>query len=231
MRLEGGIYFNENGISQSTRAMHLQMEILNINAKNIAGFDKPGYQRKEPVVSSFSELIGVHGLSEGVDDQVGRIMKSGYPLDCSIAKKGYFQLLEKDGSVKLTRDGRFTLNKEGELLGVEGQNVLDQGGNVLKLPFVPEELKDVQIGTDGVITVFNPETRKMEYGGTISVVSSDGGVVLDPDIKQGYLEASNVFLEKEFFEMFPVRRNFEANRQMFLLQQSKLNNAIQQLSN
>ncbi len=230
MRLEGGIYFNESGISQSIRAMHLQMGIMSISSENVAGFDKPGYQRKEPVVSSFSEIIGIHGLSQNVDEQVGRIMASNFPLDCAIAQKGYFQSIQEDGTIKLTRDGRFTLNEKGELVSIEGHNILSRGGDKITLPMIPDKIEDVSIKSDGSVMVYNPKTGKLEFAGIIGVVSSDGAVVTDPDIKQGYLEASNVFLEKEFFEMFPVRRNFEANRQMFMIQNSNLSRAIQELS-
>ena len=143
--------------------------------------------------------------------------------------KGYFQLLNKDGSIKITRDGRFHLNKDGELLGSQGENVLSVGGEKIKLTNLPDKLEDIQITTDGKIGVFNPKTRKLEYETKLSVVTAEGSAIPNPDIKQGYLEASNVSMQKEFIEMVPIRRNFDANRQMFMLQSSNLSNAIQQL--
>lgn len=76
MQINGGVRFCEQGMKASIRAMHVQSEILGMINENVAGFDKVGYQRREPVVSSFTEYIGVHGLSTTVDDQVGRIMVS-----------------------------------------------------------------------------------------------------------------------------------------------------------
>jgi flagellar basal-body rod protein FlgF len=229
MRLEGGIYYSEDGLSQSIRAMHMQSELMGINAENVTGFDKTGYQRKEPVVSSFSEVIGTHGISTAIDDKVGRIMQTSYPLDVALAQKGYLQLMDKDGSIKLTRDGRIRIDKNGYLLGVEGQNLLGVGGEKLRLTTMPEKLEDIKISQEGTVNVYNPQTGKMENNGTISVVSSEGAIVTDPDIRQGYLEASNVSLEQEFFEMVPIRRNFTANYQMFLIQSNNLSRALQQL--
>ncbi|MBE7705923.1 MAG: hypothetical protein E7Z91_01570 [Cyanobacteria bacterium SIG30] len=229
MRLEGGIYINQSGLSQSIRAMHMQTELMNIASENVTGFDKIGYQRHEPVVSSFSEIIGIHGISRAIDDQVGRIFNTNSPLDCAIATKGYFQLLNKDGSIKLTRDGRFKINKDGEIIGLNGENLLSVGGEKIKLSVIPEEAEDIKITSDGKIGVFDPKTRKMQYETKISVVTSEGAVIPNPDIKQGYLEASNVSIQQEFFEMVPVRRNFDANRQMFMLQRSNLSRAIQEL--
>ncbi len=229
MRLEGGIYYNEDGLSQSIRAMHMQSELMSINAENVTGFDKTGYQRKESVVSSFSEVIGVHGISTATDDKIGRIMQTSYPLDVALAQKGYLQLMERDGSIKLTRDGRIRMDKNGFLLGVEGQNVLAAGGEKLRLSTMPEKLEDIKISQDGTVNVYNPKTGKMEDNGRIAIVSAEGAVIAEPDIKQGYLEASNVSLEKEFFEMVPIRRNFTANYQMFLIQSNNLSRALQQL--
>ena len=88
MQINGGIRFCEKGLTASLRAMHVQSELIGMTNENITGFDKIGYQRKEPVVSSFTEYIGVHGLSQTVDDQVGRIQMSDNPLDLALANKG-----------------------------------------------------------------------------------------------------------------------------------------------
>ena len=92
MQINGGVNFCEPGMRSSIRAMHVQSEIIGMINENVAGFDKIGYQRREPVVSSFTEFIGVHGLSTTIDDQVGRITVSSNPLDISMANKGYFQI-------------------------------------------------------------------------------------------------------------------------------------------
>ena len=118
MQINGGVRFCEPGMRASIRAMHVQSEILGMINENIEGFDKVGFQRREPVVSTMTEYIGIHGLSSTVDDEVGRIMTSNNPLDIAIANKGYFQVQTPNG-VKLTRDGRFKLDKLGNLLTIE----------------------------------------------------------------------------------------------------------------
>ena len=54
--------------------------------------------------------------------------------------------------------------------------------------------------------------------------------VLNPDVKQGYNEYSNVTLQNEFLAVKPVVRNFEANRQIFLIESTNLQKVISQLS-
>ena len=187
MRIQGYLSASQRGLNQSVGAMHMQMELMGIAQENVNGFDKVGYQRKDGIVSSFSELIGIHGLSAAVDDSVGRIARTDNPLDFAIGEKGYFQLLNNSGSVELTRDGRFKLNEKGELLGLENQKVLTQGGTPIILPFMPEKYEDIRVDTHGRLSIFNPATRKMEYVDTIGVVSSDGAVVLGPNMKQSCL--------------------------------------------
>ena len=229
MRLQGGVSLSKTGLGMSISAMHLGMEIMGIGSENVTGSDKVGYQRKEPVVSSFAQYLGIHALSTAVDDQVGRIIVYQSPLDCALSEKGYFQLLHKDGTIELTRDGRFHLDKDGNLLSVKGHNVLSAGGQPIVFPVVPDELKDVKISKEGNISIFNAQTRKMVDAGKIAVVSSEGAIVTEPCVEQQCLEYSNVSLQQEFMELVPVKRNFDANRQLFMLQNSKLSRAIQEL--
>lgn len=229
MKLRGGVNFFENGMTTSIRAMHLQTELFGIINENYNSFDKVGYQRKDPVVSSFAEYIGVHALSKATDDSIGRIGTSKNPLDLAIGNKGYFQYQSPDG-IKITRDGRFKVDKDGNLLTLENANVLANDGTPIKLPVVPEKLEDIRINKNGDVSVFNKASNKMEYAGTLSVVTNQGVAVLDPNIKQGYNEYSNVSLHNETMEIIPVKRNFEANRQLFILQNNNLSKAIQSLS-
>lgn len=229
MRINGGIFYNENGLTTSIRAMHLDSELIGISNENIGGFDKVGYQRKEAVVSSFAEFLGVHALSTTKDDKVGRIAVSDNPLDIALANKGYFQTESKNG-IKLTRDGRFKIGKDGSLLTLEDAHVLSSAGTPIQLPFVPQDLKQIKIDKSGKISLFNPDTNKLMNVGQIGVVDTKGILVMDPNVKQGYNEFSNVSLQQEFITMMPIMKNFDANRQMFMLQNANLGKAISQLS-
>ncbi len=228
MKINGGIRYCEKGLTASLRAMHVQSELIGMYNENVTGFDKIGYQRKDPVVSSFTEFIGVHGLSQTVDDKVGRITMSDNPLDIALANKGYFQTQGENG-VKLTRDGRFKLDKSGNLLTLQDEQVLSAAGTPIQLPLVPEKIEDVKIDAKGVVSVLNRQTHKFEQAGRLGVVDANGLVVTDPQVKQGYNEYSNVSLQDEFISMMPVIRNFEANRQIFMIQNQNLQKVISQL--
>lgn len=229
MIIRGGIDYFEPGMTSTLRAMHLQTEIFAISSENINGFDKVGYQRKEPVVSSFTEYVGIHGLSTAVDDQPGRISVSDNPLDIALSNKGYFQVLGKEG-MRLTRDGRFHYDKDGNLLTLLDEKVMANDGTPIVLPCVPDTPNEVTIDLSGNIKVVDRAHNKILKAGTLSVVSSDGVAVIDPGVRQGFTEDSNVILSEEFLKAYPVRKTFDANRLMFQQCYNLTSTAVQKLS-
>ena len=228
MKINGGVRFCELGVRSSIRAMQVSTELLSITNENVVGFDKVGYQRKEPVVSSFAEILGVHGVSRNTDDKIGRIMVSEKPLDIALANKGYFQIQTPEG-IQLTRDGRFKLDKDGYLLNLEDNHVLSDSGMPIKLHRVPEDVKEVLVDRKGTVSLFNKNKRKLEPVATLGIVDANGMAVLNPDVKQGYNEYSNVSLQNEFLAVMPTVRTFEANRQMFIMGNTNMQKAISQL--
>ena len=229
IRLNGGIQYNDSGLTASIRAMHLDSELIGISNENIGGFDKVGYQRREAVVSSFAEFLGVHALSVTRDDKVGRIAVSENPLDIALANKGYFQTKDKNG-VKLTRDGRFKVAKDGTLVTLENAQVLSNSGTPIIFPYVPQDLKHIKIDKSGKVSMFDEKNGKLKVIAHLGIVDHQGVAVMEPNVKQGYNEFSNVALQQEFLAMMPVIKNFDANRQMFMLQNSVLGKTISQLS-
>ena len=223
-----GINYDERGIVQNIRAMRMQTMLMSITNDNVTGFDKVGYQRKIPVVSSFAEFIGEGAISTTTDDTVGRLGLTQNPLDFALADKGYFQILTKDG-VKLTRDGRFKLLGGGELVNLEGDKVLSNMGVPIVLPFVPEKIDDVSVDLNGTIRVLDNKSRKFVTAGVMSVVTPDGAAVLNPNVRQGYQEYSNVNLQSEFMQAMQYPKTFEANRQLYMIQNSNLQRAISSL--
>ncbi len=228
MKINGGIRYFERGIDLSIRAMQVQTELMSIANENIIGFDKVGYQRQEAVVSSFSEFIGVNGISKTTDTKIGRIAMSDNPLDFAIATEGYFQTEGPDG-IKLTRDGRFKLDKDGNLLTLDDRRVLSNAGMPIVLPTIPEKVEDVKVDESGLVKVLDKNTGELLLAGHIGVVDANGMIVMEPQVKQGYNEYSNVALQNEFMTMMPIIRNFDANRQLFMIQNQNLQKVISQL--
>lgn len=228
MLINAGIKYIGNGLVNSLRAMQVQSALIDIANDNVTGFDKVGYQRKQSVVSSFTEYIGADGVSTTADDKVGRIVNTENPLDLALATKGYFQIKTANG-VKLTRDGRFKLDKNGNLLTLDNSKVLADDGTSIKLHIIPENLEQVVVNSKGALSVLNKKTNELEHVANIGVVDSSGFIVLNPEVKQKFTEYSNVSLQEEFLGMMMPIRNFDANRQMFMIESSNLTKAISQL--
>ena len=228
MKFYSGICFDESGISTSIRAMHMQTELMSNISKNVNGFDKVGYQREESVISSFAEYIGPHALSTVKDASVGRLYNSGNPLDFALAKQGYFQCKTTNG-IKLTRDGRFKLDKDGYLLTLDDNKVLSKDGTPVKFKKIPQNLSDIKVNLNGDITALDRDINKMVKVSSLSVVSNNGSMLESPDVRQSFIENSNVQMHQEMFNLVPIRRNFDANRQMIVIQNEELSNAIQEL--
>jgi len=228
MKIFGGIVVNDSGMSASINSMRADMKMLDIISDNITHFGAPGYQRQIPIKSSFAEYIGSHAIDTVTDTNPGRIRQTGKPLDLSIENKGYFQI-KGQKSIKLTRDGRFQLDKDGNLLNLNNESVLGVDGEPIKFKKIPDELSDIQISSDGSVFLYNRSYNAKEIVGKISVVNEDGSTASDISIKQGYEEASNVDLTSEFFNLLPIRRTFDANKQAFILQNDNFSKLIQVL--
>ena len=229
MKIYGGVYYNEDGLSTSIRGMSAQTKLFGIINDNVLGYNKTGYQNKEAVVSSFAEVIGANAISEVRNNEAGRIARTDKTLDFAIAEEGYFQYLTPQG-VKVTRDGRFGVDKNGYLSTLEGHKVLSNAGEAVKFTKMPEAVEDIKLMSNGDLMVLNRETKELELASTLGIVSDKGSPIKKPNIKQGYVEASNVSLQAEFMKIIPIKRSFAANKQLFMIQNSMLTQTIQQLS-
>ena len=221
MKIYGGIYMKDDGLSTAVRGMHLQTEFFRIGSDNIAGASKVGYQGKKAVLSSFAEYLGPYALSEVKDTTPGRIQQTGNPLDLACANETYFQYQTPEG-IKLTKDGRFQLDKDGWLRTIEGHKVLSRTGSPIKFQHIPDDLRTIKVNTDGEISILNKLTMEQEPVDTIGVASENGVAVSTADIKQGYVENSNITLQEEYLKLLAPRRTFRACRHMFIVQNSAL---------
>ncbi|HSA06562.1 MAG TPA: flagellar basal body rod C-terminal domain-containing protein [Candidatus Gastranaerophilales bacterium] len=228
MRLNGGIHLDGDGICSTVSSMILIQNVTSIINDNVAGYNKVGYQRKVPVISSFAEFIGPHAVSENKDEEIGRIKITKNPLDFVLACKGYFQTQTPNG-IKLTRDGRFKLDKDGNLLTLENHKVLSRDGAPIKFEKIPRSVDDIRITKDGLIQFKDAEKLKIHNIGFISAVSADGERIKNVSVKQGYIEESNVSLPEEVFNVLPLRRSFTVNRELFKIQNEALTKLLQEL--
>lgn len=229
MVLRGYVYAGD-GLTLSIKAMHTQMAVLNVHTDNIANFGVPGYQKKEAVITSFAEYLGPNAVQSATNTEIGRIRKSGNPMDLALNTKGYFQKLNAMGGIELTRDGRFHLDKDSYLRALDDKHVLSASGVPIRFSVIPQNPeKELKISPKGEIQVYDEKKGKLLSMGRIGVANEQGIATSDVEIQQGYVEDSNVMLQQEYVAIMPLRRQFEANRQLFIIQNDALSRMIQEL--
>jgi flagellar basal-body rod protein FlgF len=217
--LEGKITTTDGGLGISTRAMLTQMNIINVHNENITHFGIPGYQQRKPVVTTFVEHLGPQGIDQAVNTEVGRLHLTKNPLDTALNIKGYYQKQLPGGDIELTRDGRFKLDKSGALLFLDDQPVLSASGSPIRFKqAVSNPAKEVKFLTNGEVVFYSPISQKTESMGRLGIVDEKGKPVQSVEVAQG-----------EFVGLMVPRRDFEANRQLFILQSDNLSRLVQEL--
>lgn len=155
---------------------------------------------------------------------------------------------DNEGNNLYTRNGSFTVNATGEVLSSGGFRVLDAAGN----PLVLEEPTD-DLAVDGLGNLLDPATGLPS--GTklgISIVSRpqelirDGNGVFHADdanaaqiryadagdnlqLRQGYIEGSNVDATQVTVDMNAAYRAYEANQKVIQFYDSSLQKAVNEI--
>jgi len=213
-----------NGIKLLANAAIGQIARLNCVTSNIANVNTPGFKAG---LLHFLEGNVAGGIGKGnhmqkpvtaVDYSPGSIRKTGNVLDLAINGEGFFAVQTKAGVV-YTRDGRFTLNENGELVTLGGDYVLGRGGKIAI------EGNDIQISQGGIIRVDGNEVDALKivsFREPSALVKINTGLYRNPDnlagakkeenacVQSGYLELSNVQAIREMVEMINIQRTFES---------------------
>ena len=160
----------------------------------------------------------------------GDLSMSGNALDVAIQGDGFFMVDLPDGTTAFTRDGALKLSREGEV-------VTSDGYRLTSAITIPAEAEEVSVGVDGTVTVRNAgETEVTDVGQILiakflnpSGLSSMGrnlyrqttasgdfieGVPGEEgrgQIRQGYLEMSNVETVEEMVNLIIAQRAYEIN--------------------
>ncbi len=164
----------------------------------------------------------------------GYIKVTDNNLDFAINGEGFFAIKDKNGSVKLTRDGNFTVNKDGYLVTRNGENVLDSTMNQIQIPL--KDAKFINVDDSGNIYVNDnfiakigvkdiEDRKELEKVGYNSFKAKDGINLIDAKdytVSQGSLEGSNVNVVKEMTAMIEVMRSFEASQKIITTVDSQL---------
>lgn len=222
--------------------LKLEMDIIANNIANIntTGFRKEGISFTEFVLSAANE-DSVSMADPGARyalDRPGGVTQTGGAFDVAIEGDGFFVIDGLDGPV-LTRAGMFQISDAGVLSTTNGDAVLDNGGAQIPIGI---DAKDIKISTDGTISsngniiaqigVVSADPVQMErFGDTAFLVADDAfEAVVDPKVRQGSLEGSNVNPVHEIARMIEVTRAYEMAQSVIQDEDERVREAIQTLS-
>lgn len=176
----------------------------------------------------------------------GTVTATDNPMDMAINGDGFFVVRRPDNTIAYTRDGSFTVDKNGTLVTSQGY-VLDPQIQV------PDDSVEVRISRDGIVTskesgnILNErELGRVELarfvnpaglrsvGDNIYLATSASGEarIEQPgtnstgEIIQGHLESSNVDLVQEMVNMIVAQRAYEINSKSVKTADDILNTAV-----
>ncbi|USK28414.1 flagellar hook-basal body protein [Bacillus sp. CMF21] len=144
--------------------------------------------------------------------------------------------------LRYTRNGQFTRNENGELT-LAGNPVLGTNGQPISVASDQFEItSDGTVRVDGVEQaqieiVFAGDTRTLIKEGNGLYRTEDGNglptAVNNPEIsyqlKQGYVEGSNVDVSKSYTEMMTAYRAFEANQKVLQAYDRSMDKAVNEI--
>lgn len=222
------IYTLMSGAERSLRAQQL-------HANNLANADTHGFRadlelaRSEAVAQGYGYDARHMARLEAnaVSARQGALRETGRELDVAIVGEGYFTVSTPGGEA-YTRAGSFVIDHTGALT-VNGVPVLGDGG-----PIVLPEYTQVQIGSDGVISIQAPGEPDLQPVDRLKLVNPaadeitknpDGYIVArsgqpyPPDetvqVRAGWLEGSNVSAIEELVAVMSLSREFEIQMKLY----------------
>ena len=219
---------------------------LNTIADNVANASTVGFRatgvKFEDVVTGLDDkaLSFVTSGDTYISNTNGPLRETGNPFDFAVKGDAWFGI-ETPGGAVMTRDGRFTLTENGELVTIEGYPVLDAGGAPIQLD--PRN-GPPRAGADGSLRQgdnlvgalglynFDPGPNFIRFGNSGIVPAGEPEPLvdrLDAGVVQGFLEESNVNPMLEITKLIMVQRAFENGAAMIRATESTYDEAIKTL--
>ncbi|WP_102223651.1 flagellar basal-body rod protein FlgF [Acidimangrovimonas sediminis] len=234
---------------------------MDVTANNIANANTAGFKAGRADFASLVQKTGggtdgqtggdisfVNQSSAHLDPTPGPLQKTGNPLDLALSGDGWFSYRTAAGATAYGRDGRLSVDAQGNLVTVTGAQILDQSGNAIAVP--QGSAGTLQVGADGTITDRTGATLGRIGVFTVPDIAgfqrADGGMLIPPEgaaagatpatpeddgvkVAQGYLEGSNVEPVLEMTRMMEIQRAYDRSMKLMDDQDSLRKQVLSQL--
>jgi flagellar basal-body rod protein FlgF len=186
-------------------------------------------------VESFYDMNGgdkgfVNATGTYTNFEQGSLKFTGGKLDLAIDGAGFFEVATPTG-VELTRAGNFTIDGSGQLVNKNGQPVLLEGSDGAGLDqrtvrfsgqgqaYISDggEVFDGEknLGKISLVNIKNQDCLQKVGNNNYSFkpnMEAEVTQVATPNLKQGFIETSNVNIVNEMTEMITAQRVFEGTQ-------------------
>jgi len=247
-----------DGMKIATQGMQAMMYQQDIISNNLANVNTSGFQGSAGVTRSFgAELMSqmgnegyeaVGGVQDGVPTVAiktatkfapGGMQATGNHTDLALGNKGFFTIQGADGKTKFTRNGNFAVNDQGLLVTSDGSSVLGFNGPI-RIPkgkqFKVDDRGNVAVDGENIarlrVTEFNDINDLYKTGSNAFMPKNPtnvGQICANPQVRQGFLETSNVSVVKEMIKMMDVERAYESNEKVIQAEDQMLQKSIQEV--
>lgn len=230
-----GFYTSLSGIIAS-------MTRQNIVADNIANVNTPGFKGSRSTQADFgltlaSSLggtlgqLGTASLAVGMtlDRLQGPIETTTMPTDLAIEGDGLFAIRTADGSLAYTRAGAFAVDMTHTLTTQLGEPVLDTAGRPIVVPGGANSLvidpNGNVAGTGQRIALVALPAAGMSRRGNNTYAINGPTTPATGQVRQGFLERSNVDLATSMTELINIQRSFALSSRALSIQEATIGDA------
>jgi len=241
-----------DGLAISAYGMDFDARRLGVIAQNVANSTTTGFKKAILVSRPFADLLGIEAGAAGgaaaaapasapdiatvTDFTQGTQRSTGNPLDVAIEGNGFFELREGD-RVFYTRQGTFRIDAGGRLVNEAGLTVSGSAGDITLTTAQPVidargrvSEAGKQVGELRLVRVANPQSLENLGSGLYAATDKTS---VQPEasvqVRQGFLESSNVATMQEMVRMIETMRHFEASQKVIQAYDGILDKAISKL--
>ncbi len=253
------------GLYTAYTGMRNEQRRLDVISNNFANANTTGYKKMGVTSQAFDEHLavriddkadaylykGIGDVSLGVkigetytDFSAGSFKETGGTYDVALEGSGFFaiQTTNKAGetTIRYTRDGSFTVTREGVLVTHDGDLVLGPNNQRIVIPGADTAqvtidslgniyANDVQVGSFQLVDFENTDALEL-YGENMFTALPEAGMVASQALtRQGYLEQSNVNVVNEMVSLITINRAYETNQKMIQTIDSSLEKSVNEI--
>lgn len=183
----------------------------------------PGQANKSKTIGSLNSGVGIDAVK--TDYGQGNVIETERDTDFAITDERYmFNVVDNNGTVTLSRDGRFHIDSGGNLVDAQGRNVLGSNGR----PIVLNENETV-LNENGILTnsAGNVGFMLTEIDTNTGEAIRQGGDLTS--VKQNHLENANMDVTEVMTDIISISRNYESSQRVFQQMDEILGKAVNEV--